>query len=105
MRSAAPFVGSPDALTASIASLEARIDQRHQGIHRLATSCRQQIKARVTSWPALMAACMSGFLLGVHIHQPRTTPAADSNNLPSRKANAALKLATRAFTIVKHLPW
>lgn len=105
MRSAAPFVGSPDALIASVARIEARIEQRHQAVRRLATSCRQQMKARLTSWPALMAACGSGFLLGVHIRQSRATLEAGSNNLPNRKTKTALKLATQIFTLFKLIPW
>ena len=105
MRSAAPFVGSPDALIASVARIEARIEQRHQTDRRLATSCRRQMKARLTSWPALMAACGSGFLLGVTMRQPRATLETGSNNLPSRRTNTALHLATRIFTLFKHMPW
>lgn len=105
MRDAAPFVSNPDALILSIADIEARLEQRHHSIRRLATSCRQEMKARVTSWPVLMATCVSGFLLGVHIAQSRATLAAGIATPPTGKINGALKLATRIFNAFQHLPW
>ena len=104
MRNAAPFVGNPDVLILSIAELEARIDRRHRNIRNLATAGARHIKARMTSWPALLTAGVSGFLIGLHGAQSRATPKTETDNSQPTKLSRALKFTLRVFNAFHHLP-
>lgn len=93
----------PDALIASIDSVEARIAQRHHGIHDLSIACRLQLKAVATSWPALIATGIAGFIFGAHIRHPQSNLASDREQPPGSKSARALKFAARAFLVARQL--
>ncbi len=104
MRNAAPFVGNPDVLILSIAALEARIHRRHRNIRNLATACGRDIKVRMTSWPVLVTAGVSGFLIGRHGAQSGATPKTDTDNSQPTKLSRALKFTLRVFNAFHYLP-
>ena len=93
----------PDALIASIDSVEARIAQRHHGIRDLSIACRLQLKAVATSWPALIATGVAGFMFGAHIRHPQSNLASDREQPPGSKSARALKLAARVLLIGRQL--
>ena len=93
----------PDALIASIDSVEARIAQRHHGIRDLSTACRLHLKAVATSWPALIATGIAGFIIGAHIRRPQSNLASAREQPASSKSARALKFAARAFLVGRQL--
>lgn len=103
MRSIASCFAHPDALIASINSVQTRIGQRHHSIRHLTTACRQQMKAVATSWPVLMATCLAGFMFGAYIRRPQPNLATANEQQPSSKAARAFRLVARALLVSKHL--
>ena len=105
MRSAAPFVGNPDALTSSIADIEGQIYRRQRHIRKLATSCRHDIKARITSWPAVLAVGVYGFIMGRQGVQLFSNPNVVTDQPLPGKLGRALKITARVFTQLQKFPW
>lgn len=95
MRNVAPFVGNPEELILAIADLETRIVQRQRDIHNLANACRHDLQTRMTSWPALLAATMSGYVLGLHSTQCNAARPAPIENPQPSKLSSALTFAVR----------
>ena len=103
MRNVAPFVGNPEELIFSIADLEARIVQRQRDIHNLANACRHDLETRMTSWPVLLAAGMSGYVLGLHGARSHAAHPAPIDNPPSGKLSQAMTFAVGMFKALQYL--
>ena len=104
MRDAAPFIRNPDASILSIAAIEIRIEQRQRNIRRLATSCRQDIKSRITSWPALLAAGVFGFVIGRQGDQSFPNPKVATVPTLLGRLQRALTIAAGLFKALPKLP-
>ena len=102
MRNVAPFVGNPEQLILSIADLEDRIVQRQRDIHELANACRRDLETRMTSWPVLLAAGISGYALGLHSARSNAALPVSTDNPQPRKPSSALTFAVRTVKALQY---